>query len=103
MVPPPSNRNPVDKALAWIRFGAEGNRNIIHEEGWLDEFNVFVDFTKSYIRDTASGFSRRNTAQGHINFGMRRVKYNLGIMHWAQGESHCYCMAYLTGISDTEE
>ena len=51
----------------------------------------------------ASGFSKRNTAQGHISFGMQRVNYTLGIMHWAQDERRCSRTASLTGIADAEE
>ena len=79
----------------------EGKR--ICDEGGLEAFGDFVGPTERDIREMVSGLSKMTTAQGRINFWTRRVKYNLGIMHWAQGESHCYCMAYLTGISDTEE
>ena len=34
---------------------------------------------------------------------MRRVKYTLGIIHWAHIESRCSCMASFTGVSDAEE
>ena len=34
---------------------------------------------------------------------MRRVKYTLGIMHWAQDEIRCSRAASITGIYDAEE
>ena len=84
VVPPPPATNPVYQPLAWIGIGMEGNRISIHNEGRLEAFNKFVGPTESDIRDMASVFSKRTTAQGHINFWMRRVKNILGIMHWAQ-------------------
>ena len=50
-----------------------------------------------------SGLSKRSTAQGHINFGMRHIKYTLGIIHWEQDDIRCSCTASLTGIADNEE
>ena len=51
----------------------------------------------------ASDFSKSTTARGRINFGMRHMKYNLGIMHWVQDESRCSSTASLTGIAYSEE
>ena len=103
LVPPPPARNPVDQTLLWIGFGTDGNRKSICDEGGLEVFDDFVGLTESNIRDMASVFSKRTTTQGRINFGVRCVTYNLGIMHWAQDERRCSRMAYLTGIVDAEE
>ena len=84
VVPPQPGRNPVDQALTWIGFGTEGKCNIIRNEVGLEAFDDFVGLTESNIRDMDSGFSKRNTNQGRINFGMRRVKYTLLIMKWAK-------------------
>ena len=80
VVPPLPARKPVDQALAWIGFDTEGNYNRICNKGGMEAFDNFVGLNESNIRDVAFGFSRRNTTEGHINFGMWRVKYNLGIM-----------------------
>ena len=80
-----------------------GNLNRIRDEGGMEAFNDFVGLNESDIRDTASGLSKRTTDKRCINFGMRRVKYTLGIMHWAQDDSRCSCKASLTGIADAEE
>ena len=61
-------------------FDTEGNRNIIHNKGGLEVFDKFIGLTVSDIWDMTSGFSKRTTAQGRIIFGMRRVKYTLGII-----------------------
>ena len=98
VVLPPPTRKPVDKSLSWIGFGTEGNCNIIQDEGGLESFDDFVGLTESSIRDMASGFSKSTPAQVHINFGMQRIKYTLGIMHWTQYESRYSQMASLTGI-----
>ena len=82
VVPLTPARNPLDQALAWIGFGMEGNRNSIFDEGGREAFNDFVGLTESIIQDMASSFSKRTTDQGRINFGIRCVKYILGIMQW---------------------
>ena len=87
VVPPPPASNPVNQALEWIRFGTEGNYNSIRNEGGMESFDYFFGLAESNIIDMAFGFSKRITSQGCINFGMRRVKYTLGIMHWKQNES----------------
>ena len=73
VVPPPSTRNPADQALAWIGFGTEGVCNSIWDEGGLETFDDFVGLTMRNIGDMDSGFSKRNTVQGRINFGIRPV------------------------------
>ena len=103
VVPPLLDRNPAYQALAWIGFVTEGNRKGISNESGLEAFENSVGLTVSNIRDMAAGFSKRITAQGRINFGMRRVKYALCIMNWAQSESPCSCTESLTGIADTRE
>ena len=50
----------------------------------------------------ASRFYKRTAAQGRVLF-LQRIKYTLGIMHWAQGESRCSCTASLTEITDADE
>ena len=103
VVPPPPARNPVDQALAWIGFGTEGNHNSIRDEGGLEAFDDFIGLNKRDIRDMDPGLFKTTTAQGCINFGMRRMKYTLGIMHWVQDESRCSRTVSITGISDAEE
>ena len=102
VVPPPPARNQVEQSLSWIGIGTEGNCNSIRDEGWLEAFDDFVGLTESNIQDMDSGFSKRTTTQGCINFGMRRVKYTLDFMHKEQDESCCSLTASLTGIADTE-
>ena len=103
VVYPLPDRNPVDKALEWIRFVKEANRNSIHDEGGLEALEIYFGLTGRFIRYTASGFSKRNTAQGRTNSGMRRVKYTLDIMNWAQDESRYSWTASVTGITNAEE
>ena len=81
VVPPPPARNPIDQFLAWIEFSTEGNHNIIWNEDRVEAFENFIGLNESDIRDTAFSFSKSTTAQGRINFGLRRVKYTLGNMH----------------------
>ena len=62
-VPPHTARNPVDQALEWIGFGTENNSNIIRDEVGLEALDNFFGLMESDIWDTASGFSKRTTAQ----------------------------------------
>ena len=41
--------NPVGKALEWIRFGTEGNRNSICDLCGLEELNDFYGLTERNI------------------------------------------------------
>ena len=101
--PPQPARNPVKQDLAWIGFGTEGNRNIIWDDVGLEAFKDLIGLAESDIRDIASGLSYSNTTQGSITFGMWRVKYTLGVMHWAQDGNRWYRTVSLTGVSNAEE
>ena len=92
----------MNQALEWIGFGTEYNSNSIYDEGGLEAFENFASLTESNIRYMAFSFSKRTSAQGRVNYGMRRVKYTIGIMHWAKDESPCSSTAYLIGIVDSE-
>ena len=102
VVTPPPASNSVEQALTWIRFIMEGNHNNICDEGGLKAFEDFVGLNERNVQYMDSGFSKRTTAQGHINFGMRCVKYTLVIIHWAQDEIRCSRKASLIGIADAE-
>ena len=81
----------------------EDNRGSIRDEGGLDAFGDFVGIAENDIWDMASGFAKRTAAKVCVNFGMPRVKYTLGIMYWAQGESRCSRTASLRRIIKSNE
>ena len=100
VAPPQPARKALDQALACIVFGKEGHHNSTHNEGGLEVFEDFVCLAESNIWDMDSSFSKRNTAQGCINFGMRLVIYTLVKTHRAQDKIHFSLIASLTGIAN---
>ena len=78
----------VDQCLGWIGFGILNQRaSIITESGFnsLDDLN---DIEEKDIRDMADSFQKR-TISNRINFGMRRTKWLIAMMHWVQDFYHC--------------
>ena len=51
--------------------------------------NDFFDVTETNIRDMAESFSKRLPAANRINFGMRRIKWLIAMMHWCQDHQRC--------------
>ena len=41
------------------------------------------------IRDMAESFSKRSPAANRIILGMRRIKWLISMMHWAQDHQRC--------------
>lgn len=94
--------NEVDRALEWIGFATANDRNSIREEGGLETLSDFIDLTEKDLKDMANSFAKRTAAQGRINFGMRRIKLILGIMHWVQDKDRCSRGASVVGIADAD-
>ena len=76
--------NPVmDTILEWIGFEQDATRARIREEG----FETFADLAtmkEKDIRDLAESYSRRTLADGRAIFGLRRIRYMIGLVHWVQ-------------------
>lgn len=77
--------NPVmDMILEWIGFNQEATRACIREEG----FETFADLAtmkEKDIRDLAESYSRCTVADaGRAIFGLRRIRYMIGLIHWVQ-------------------
>ena len=79
----------VDQCLQWIGFTNIQHRNSIIAEGGFNSLNDFFDVTETDIRDMAKSFSKRSPAANHINFGMRRIKWLIAMMHWCQDHQRC--------------
>ena len=65
------------------------HRNSIIAEGGFNGLNDFFDVTETDIRDMAKSFSKRSPAANRINFGMRRIKWLIAMMHWCQDHQRC--------------
>ena len=79
----------VDQCLQWIGFTDVQHRNSIIAEGGFNGLNDFFDVTETDIRDMAESFSKRSPAANRINFGMRRIKWLIAMMHWCQDHQRC--------------
>ena len=80
----------VDQCLQWIGFTDVQHHNSIIAEGGFNGLNDFFDVTETDICDMAESFSKRSPAANRINFGMRRIKWLIAMMHWCQDHQRCY-------------
>ena len=74
----------IHQCLEWIGFGDVQPRNAIIDEGRFDRLTEFYNINETDIRDMAESFSKRSPAANRIIFGMRRIKWLISMMHWAQ-------------------
>ena len=79
----------VDQCLQWIGFNDVHHRNSNIAKGGFNSLNDFFDVTETDIRDMAESFSKRSPAANRINFGMRRIKWLIAMMHWCQDHQRC--------------
>ena len=78
----------VDQCLDWIGFGIPNQRVSISTGAGFNSFNDLNDIKEKDIRDMADSFQKRTIAN-RINFGIRRTKWLIAMMHWVQDFSHC--------------
>ena len=79
----PGAVNPMDLALQWIGFDNEATRNRLRIEGF-DAFSDLQSMREKDIRDLAESYGRRTVADGRFIFGVRRIRYLIGMIHWVQ-------------------
>ena len=77
--PPPI----MDVILGWIGFDQVATRDRIREEGF-ETFDDLSNMKEKDIRDLAESYSRRTVADGRVIFGIRRIRYMIGLIHWVQ-------------------
>jgi hypothetical protein len=58
-------------------------RDRIREEGF-EIFDDLVNMKEKDIRDLAESYSRRTVANERVIFGIRRIRYMIGLIHWVQ-------------------
>ena len=78
----------VDQCLEWIGFGIPNQRLTISTEAGFNSLNDLNDIEEKDIRDMADSFQKRTIAN-RINYGMRRTKWLIAMMHWVQDFSRC--------------
>ena len=79
----------VDQCLQWIGFTDDQHRNSIIADRGFNGLNDFFNVTETDICDMAEIFSKRLPAVNCINFGMRRIKWLIAMMHWCQDLQCC--------------
>ena len=97
---PPPLPPVMDTILTWIGFDQEATRVRIREEGF-DTFADLATMKEKDIRDLAESYSRRTVADGRAIFGLRRIRYMIGLIHWAQDFGRVGEEPSLEGINDT--
>lgn len=80
---PPPNGDTMNLALTWIGFDNEATRNRIQVEGF-GSFDDLKSMKEKDIRDLAESYGRRTAADGRFIFGIRRIRYLIGMVHWVQ-------------------
>ena len=89
----------MDTILEWIGFDQEATRDRIREEG----FETFADLAMMKwkdIRDLAESYSRQTVADGRAIFGLRRIQYMIGLIHWVQDVGRVGQLSTIKGITD---
>ena len=81
--PPPPGVNAMDQALIWIGFDNDATRERIQVEGFAS-FDDLKSMKEKDVRDFAESYGRRTAADGRFLFGVRRIRYLIGMIHWVQ-------------------
>ena len=81
--PPPPGVNAMDQALIWIGFDNDATRERIQVEGFA-LFDDLKSMKEKDVRDFAESYGRRTAADGRFLFGVRRIRYLIGMIHWVQ-------------------
>ena len=75
--------NPMDTALMWIGFDNVATRQRLRDEGF-ETFDDLKSMKEKDIRDLAESYGRRTVGDGRFIFGLRRIHYLIGMVHWVQ-------------------
>ena len=93
----------VNQCLQWIGFADVNQRNSIIDEAGLNTLRDLFNVSEVDIRDMAESFSKRLPANTRIIFGMRRIKWLIAMMHWAQEFKRCSLVPDLDDINNADE
>ena len=74
----------VNQCLQWMGFADMNQRNSIINEDGINTLRDLFDVSEVDICDMAESFPKRSPANTRIIFGMRRIKWLIAMMHWAQ-------------------
>ena len=74
----------MDVILEWIGFGQYATRDHIREEGFKTFDDLVTNMKEKNIRDLTESYSSCTVADGRVIFGIRRIRYMIGLIHWVQ-------------------
>ena len=80
---PPVTPNEMDEALQMIGFDNAHVRERLRNEGF-ETFDDLKSMKEKDIRNLADSYTRRTVGDGRFIFGVRRIRYLIGIVHWVQ-------------------
>lgn len=89
----------MDTNLTWIGFEQEATRQLLLEEGF-ESFADVLAMKEKDVRDLADSYGRRTVADGRSIFGLRRTRYLIGLIHWAQDYQRIGEEPSIVGIQD---
>jgi hypothetical protein len=73
----------MDTVLQWIGFENDATRDRLRTEG-ISTFDDLKTMKEKDIRDLAESYGRHTAADGRFIFGLRRIRYLIGLIHWVQ-------------------
>lgn len=80
---PPAIIPVMDTVLDWIGFNLPATRDRIRAEGF-EGLEDLIGMKEKDIRDLSESYGRRTIADGRAIFGIRRIRYLIGLIHWVQ-------------------
>ena len=93
----------TNQALEWIGFSDADNRDVIINESGINSLMGFVGVSEEDIRDLAHSFAKRTQGEGRINFGTKRKRLLVSLMHWVQDFDRNDEVATLDGVNNSDE
>jgi hypothetical protein len=95
-VPPPPPPI-VDTVLTWIGFNIYITRDHIRADGF-DTFDNLATMKENDIRNLAESYGRCSFAACRAVFGLRRIRYLIGLIHWDRASEELVRSQQLKGL-----
>jgi hypothetical protein len=92
----------MDTILTWIGFDQEATSVRVREESF-DTFADLATINEKDIHDLSESYIRRTVADGRAIFGLRRILYMIGLIHWAPDFGRVGEEPSLEVINDAEQ
>jgi hypothetical protein len=92
----------MDTVLEWIGFSIPATRERIRAEGF-ETFDDLVTMKEKDVRDLAESYSRRTVADGRAIFGIRRIRFLIGLIHWVQDFGRIGEVPSIEGVANATE